>query len=100
MKFWIIKNDSIPFGRYEGIVLYPFVFVKNDKDTLFRHELEHCYQIARKGVLRFYWDYLVNLVKYGYSNHPDEIEAYAKQSLRLTPEETVWKINGVIEVER
>ena len=100
MRFWIVKNDTIPFGRYDGIVLYPFVFIKNDKDILFRHELEHCYQIARKGVVRFYWDYLVDLVKHGYANHPDEVEAYIKQYKPLTLQEKQWQETGVIDIDR
>lgn len=98
MKFWIIENKYIPFGKFEGVVLYPFVFVKHTGDNLYRHELQHCYQIAEKGVLRFYWDYLVNLCKHGYHNHPDEVEAREYETNRLSAEERKWKDTGVIEL--
>ena len=94
MTFWVVRNKWFPI-KYHGIVLWPFVFIrpyKNDRQTrvLFRHELQHCYQIKQRGVIGFYVRHLWLLMKHGYWNHPDEIEARESQVNMLTPTENEW----------
>ncbi len=94
MKFWVVRNNWFPIGYY-GIVLWPFVFVRpctteTQNKILFRHELQHCYQIQERGVVRFYARYLWLALKHGYRNHPDEVEARANQVDALKPNELEW----------
>lgn len=74
-----------------GFVFYPWVMFKrrpNDvSDRLFRHELEHAYQVQREGWLKFYLTYLLYLVRYGYRNNPYEVEARAVADDPFTEEE-------------
>jgi hypothetical protein len=81
---WIMR-------RFRGKVIYPFVlFSMAKKDvpvTLFRHELEHVYQVRRMGWVRFHVKYLWLLAKYGYKKHPFELEATARQKDPLTAAE-------------
>lgn len=102
MKFWLIKNPVFPIG-YRGIVLWPFIFMRpSDSDRqnriLFRHELQHCYQIKERGILAFYVNYLWELFKHGYRDHPDEKEAYQSQNLPLSRTQAKWYITGKIEL--
>jgi hypothetical protein len=48
-----------------------------EADRLLRHELAHWAQAQRFGVIGFYARYLAGLLRYGYRNHPLEIEARA-----------------------
>lgn len=43
-----------------------------------RHELVHIEQIDRDGAVRFSVKYLWWLLRYGYSQNPYELEAYAR----------------------
>jgi len=102
MKFWVIKNSFFPIG-YRGIVLWPFVFMRPTKDEaynrrLFRHELQHCYQIEQAGIVRFYVRYLWLLFIHGYSKHPDEVEAYQSQNLTKKKKQIAWYITGKINL--
>jgi hypothetical protein len=67
-------------------------------DRLYRHELEHCYQVKRKGRLKFYFTYLVLLVRYGNQNHPYEVEAEEAETKPLLPIEQQWKDTGVVRL--
>lgn len=59
---------------------------------LFRHELEHFYQMQRNGgVIPHYAKYLALLIRYGYKKHPYEIAAREAGKLPLTEEEKTWK---------
>ena len=82
---------------YRGKVLYPYVLFKDAKDDvedwLFRHELEHIYQVQRDGWFKFHAKYLYWLARYGYKNNPYEIEARKVQSRKLTIKERKLK-NG------
>jgi len=82
--------------KWRGRVLYPFVLFSQSKDEvsdqLFRHELEHVYQVQRMGCLWFYVKYLFLAIRYGYKNHPFEIEAYNKQNDPLTKYEVKLKV--------
>ena len=74
-----------------GRVLYPYVLFKyqreNVDDWLFRHELEHVYQIEREGFIKFHLKYLYYLIRYGYKKNPYEIAARNRQYDTLTEEE-------------
>lgn len=80
MKIRIVYNThKFIIGKYLGKVIYPFMFFRDSKeqitDRLFRHELQHVYQIRKKGVLCFYISYLWYNIRYGYKNNPYELEA-------------------------
>ena len=65
---------------------------------LYRHELQHCYQIKRSGIIKFYVRYVfLNLTK-GYLDHPDEIEARQYENEKLTQLEEKWLHEGVIDL--
>jgi len=100
MRFKVIKNNIFPIG-YRGTVLWPFIFIRPyDSEVsnrmLFRHELQHCYQIKERGIVRFYVRYLWLLLRHGYRNHPDEAEAYDLQHWPLTEQEEEWYKKGEV----
>lgn len=78
-----------------GITIYPFIFFKRTReevsDTLFRHELEHIYQVRRLGWFKFYFTYILENLKVGYKNNKYEVEARAAQVNPLTDEERKLK---------
>lgn len=78
-----------------GITIYPFIFFKRKReeitDTLFRHELEHIYQVKRLGWFRFYISYLIENIKEGYQNNKYELEAESRENTPLTVEERQLK---------
>lgn len=82
-------------SQFDGMVIYPFVLFKNSKeetpDWLFRHELEHVYQVQKEGWLCFYTKYLWYQLTVGYKNNPYEIAATKTESISLTKEETLLK---------
>ena len=100
MKFIVLKNQQWMFWA-GGMVLYPFVIfsMRYPSRQLFRHELEHCYQVQRKGVFKFYTSYVFNLFKHGYRKHPDEIPAWDIQHTKLTEVEETWYKTGKINLE-
>lgn len=117
MKFRIKYRDPIfPWNRrLRGIVLWPFVFMrpyefetsdlehkekleKEYNERLYRHELEHCYQVKRQGIFSFYFNYVRVIMKTGYKNHPIEIEANDRENDPLTPLERKWYNNGIIDL--
>lgn len=118
MKFRIIYRKRIfPWdGRLRGIVLWPFVFMrpyefftgsnieykqkleKEYNERLYRHELEHCYQIKRQGIFSFYFNYVLTSMKTGYKKHPMELEAWDRENDPLTPLERKWYNNGIIDL--
>ena len=100
MKIRIIKKRwwTPPWGKADGITLYPFVFVRRGaSETLLRHELIHIYQIQRDGWWRFYLGYLkrkyINQVSY--LDDPMEVEAYKYENdigfLPIELEVIVWE---------
>lgn len=105
MKFRIIHNCKWMFWAH-GMVVWPFVFFRYPKqghvnrpsERLVRHEFEHCYQVKRMGVLKFYSRYIWLAMKHGYRNHPDEIAARAKEYDKLNPHEKHWYENGRVEL--
>lgn len=84
-------------GKYRGKVRYPFVLFKQAQkdvtDTLFRHEMQHVYQIRRMGWWTFYGKYIYLLIRHGYQRHPFELEAWERQKDPLTKEERKLKEN-------
>lgn len=94
MRFWIKTNAWWLRGAH-AIVLRPFMFFKKDSylwnNSLYRHELEHCYQIQRMGTLRFYAVWLYQRVTRGYENIDVEKEAWAIQYTGLTQQELEWR---------
>lgn len=101
MKFRIVYKAWWMFWA-GGMAVWPWVWFKSAdmhvSTRLFRHELEHCYQIKRKGRLKFYVGYLLLLLRYGYKRHPYEIEANERENDPLTPTERAWKDRGRIQL--
>ena len=77
--------------RFRGRVIYPFILFLQEKedvpDWLFRHELEHIYQIRRMGYIMYHIKYMLLFIKHGYSKHPFELEAIARSADPLTDKE-------------
>lgn len=66
--------------------LWDVVYIRDDSvanTTLLRHEEMHLKQMERMGKARFMWVYCTQFLRYGYRNHPLEIEAreYAQRGL-------------------
>jgi len=89
----IYESKVAKFLGLDGLVLYPFVLLpKSKEDTdevVLKHEFTHVEQIERDGVCAFYLSYLKGLVQWGsvekaYENNVYEIEAYKKETRRLT----------------
>lgn len=120
MKFKIVYREEsqsiFPWkSRFRGVVLWPYVIMRPKKYAtgsvaqsemmtrralvkLYRHELQHCYQIKRMGIIKFYVRYVwLNLTK-GYQNHPDELEARQYENEKLTQLEEKWLHDGVIDL--
>lgn len=120
MKFKIVYREEsqsiFPWkSRFRGVVLWPYVIMRPKKYAtgsvaqsemmtrralvkLYRHELQHCYQIKRMGVIKFYVRYVwLNLTK-GYQNHPDELEARQYENEKLNDLELKWLHDGVIDL--
>ena len=83
-------------GKWKGRVIYPFVLfsqAKNDvSNHLFRHEMQHVYQIRKHGVIRFYLKYFYYGLKHGYRDNPFELEAVGTEIFPLTDEEKRLKV--------
>lgn len=79
---WMVRKG------YTAWVLYPFMIFRAKKagvsDVLFRHELEHVYQVRRDGWLVFYVKYLYYLARYGYLKNPYEMDAREAETQPLT----------------
>ena len=80
-----------------GITIYPFIFFKRKKeevtDTLFRHELQHIYQVRELGWLSFYLSYLWENIRHGYKGNRFELAADLMENTPLTDAERKIK-NG------
>ena len=92
MKFRIVYN-AWWMRKGWAMVFWKWIWVGKDNltDRHFRHELQHCYQIHRRGVLNFYLSYIRLWFRHGYRNHPFEVEAQIAEQMPLTPRETNWK---------
>ena len=89
-KVWFLRNSWI-----HGITIYPFIFFKQARkdvtDRLFRHEMEHIYQVREEGWFRFYITYLIHSHKYGYENIPYEMQAREVENNWLSAKERYLK---------
>jgi hypothetical protein len=102
MKIRIFYNmERTRLGRwfmegYPAKYHYPFMFFTGPKgyvpEALYRHELQHHYQVLRDGYLKFNWRYITQLRTVGYRNIDYEIEAYAMQREKMTDAE--WEMVG------
>jgi len=100
MKVRIVYS-FLPFrlwGWIRGMTIYPFILFKFDKskitDALFRHEMEHIYQVERVGWIKFYLGNLWQNLRHGYRNNKYEVAAYAIENTPLTAEERKIKDNS------
>ena len=88
MKLRVIYNSRLVPKNYGAWVLFPFMIFRDAKedvdDQLFRHEMEHVYQVLRKGWFRFYIKYLFYSISRGYVDHPYEVAAHRAQGTPLT----------------
>lgn len=84
-----------------GMVVYPFILfgARYPDEEIFKHELMHAYQIKKYGVFKFYMNYILLLLRYGYKNHPYELEAKEYQKQPLTPIEKVWYNGSDIDLD-
>lgn len=114
MKFRIVNNAWWMFWA-RGMVLWPWMWLRPVRqydrdddvykawyqtatDKLYRHELQHCYQVASLGRLKFYAKYLWFQVRYGYKKNPFEVEANQRENDPLTEDEVRWREQGVVEL--
>lgn len=115
MKFRIVKNAWWMFWA-RGMVLWPWMWLRPVRTypayppaefpewyearerQLYRHELEHCYQVKRLGILRFYATYLWYQIRYGYKKNPFEVEANEREDTPLTAHEELWRERGVVKL--
>jgi hypothetical protein len=89
-RHWLFR---LP-GMMGGIVLYPYILFRQGHGSvmrqLYRHELEHFYQVQRDGWLRFYVRWLWFTFRHGYWDNPYEVEAREAEGNGLTEEELAW----------
>lgn len=79
-----------------GMVFYPYVLFKRGPEQtpakLFRHELQHVYQVRQQGWLKFYLTWLWYTITRGYRGNPYEIEANAVENDPLnSSEQALWQ---------
>lgn len=91
----IYKFIPLRFSWIGGMVIYPFILFKRSKeevtDKIFRHELEHFYQVRKHGWLKFYLSYLWQNITVGYKKNKYEVEARSVENTPLTEEERKLK---------
>ena len=85
------------------MVFYPWIWLKPrysvvGQHRLFRHELQHVYQMASLGRFGFYWTYFRLWLRRGYKNHPMELDAEAHEALPLTIDEMEWYRIGEVRL--
>ena len=87
-KFRYSKNFIVMFGQNGHVIFYPYVLFKQPKNDvsseLFRHELQHVYQIQKHGWFKFFAKYLWYTIRYGCKKNPFEVEARKKSTKKLT----------------
>ncbi len=80
--------------RVRGVVIWPRVMFSEKASDLptwvFRHELQHAYQIMRDGAFMFYLKYFFYSLRYGYRDNPYEVDAIMHEYLPLTEREELW----------
>lgn len=73
----------VPGWAVAQVLLPERVFVRRGVELsrrLLAHELVHIEQIRRMGVLRFWWTYLILLARWGYREHPLELDAVVRSA--------------------
>lgn len=73
----------IPPNAYAQVLLPRTIFVRADvavTPALIAHELCHVQQVDEMGLLAYWFSYVTLLFRYGYENHPMELEARAAES--------------------
>jgi len=97
MKLRVCYSSRLVRKKYAAWVLFPFMFFRQAKedvdDRLFRHEMQHVYQVLRMGWWVFYITYLWHLWRDGYARHPYELEAHMVEHDELTTVERFFKDN-------
>ena len=72
-------------------MIYPFLLFSEVRgavaDQLFRHEMQHVYQLRKLGWIRFHAKYLWSLIRHGYTDNDFEIDARAHEITPLTRDE-------------
>ena len=95
LKLRVCYSSSLVRGNWSAWVCYPFMFFSDAKeevsDVLFRHEMQHVYQVQRMGWFKFYLTYLWLLRKHDHSTHPYENEAREHENEPLTTVELFFK---------
>ena len=83
---WFVKTF---LKGTEAITLYPFIFYRETEAATARstrrHEWTHISQVRTNGWIKFYWNYLGQLIHKGYMGISWEIEAYADQGMTEWP---------------
>lgn len=69
-----------PFGIFIRKAWWESASVER-RESLLRHEQAHWAQYERYGLIGFYARYIFYSLRYGYRNHPMEIEARAAAKL-------------------
>jgi len=100
MKVKVVYS-FLPFrlwGWIGGMTIYPFILFKKSKeevdDTIFRHEMQHIYQVEQIGWFKFYLTYLWENLRHGYRNNKYEMDARGVENTPLTAEERRLKDNS------
>lgn len=78
-----------------GFVWFPTIYFAEPKervsDEVFRHEMQHVYQIIAMGKWKFFFTWFWYSLSRGYLNNPLEIEAIANQCKPLNQAERMIK---------
>ena len=82
MRVPVIKAPWLFLDGWAGFALPFCVVVKEREEKLIKHEMKHVEQWWRYGVVGFPFIYLYYLKKYGYMDHPLEIEAREAENER------------------
>lgn len=95
MKIRVCYNSWLVRKGYKAWVFFPFMFFRQPKeevtDILFRHEMQHVYQVLQTGWIKFYLKWLWYTWRRGYKQNPYELEAWDVQNTPLTPFEIALK---------
>lgn len=79
----IYYTDALS-NNYNAQTIPPFgIFIKTSElgnDELLNHELIHWQQFKEKGLLSFYYQYIKQLIKFGYDKAPFEKQARINES--------------------
>lgn len=71
----------VPRWAVAQVLLPRRIFVRRGarlSQRLLAHELVHVDQLERMGLLRYWWNYLMLLLRCGYREHPLELDAIVR----------------------